>query len=112
VNNVLEFADSFGANVRSLEIGLGELGGMEREAGHLYLEHDFDGAQAAMVEAFDLASRIEADAISVKERALIWVYTIEWMAVTSTMSLAGFALWSLMIRRARYRMVATTRFPG
>ena len=112
VNNVLEFADSFGANVRSLGIDLGELGGMEREAACLYLEHDFDGAEAAMEEAFDLASRIEADAISVKERALIWVYAIEWMAVTSTMSLAGFALWNLMIRRARYRMVATTRFPG
>ncbi len=110
VNSVLEFADNFGANTRELELDLSELGGMEREAGYLYLEHEFDNAQAVMQEAFDLACEIEQGAVSLKERALTWVYAIEWLAVTSTMSLAGWALWSLMIRRTRYRMVATTRF--
>jgi hypothetical protein len=49
------------------------------------------------------------EAIKIKDQALFWVYAIDWAAVSSTMLVCGFVLWSLMVKRKAYREVRTTR---
>ena len=47
--------------------------------------------------------------VKIKDQALFWVYTIEWIAVSATLMVCGSALWTLMVRRRAYREVRTTR---
>lgn len=48
--------------------------------------------------------------MKVKERALMWVYLIEWSVITGTFGVVGFATWTLMLRKRLYREVETTRY--
>jgi len=47
-----------------------------------------------------------------KDRALLWVYIIGWLAVTATALVSSFLLWSIMVRRRLYREVQLTRLSG
>ena len=49
------------------------------------------------------------EAIDAKDRALLWIFAIEWLVVSGTSILAGFLVWTLMVRRALYREVRITR---
>jgi hypothetical protein len=48
-------------------------------------------------------------ALDLKDQALMWVYIIEWLAVTATGSLTAVVVWTLMVRRRMYREVGATR---
>ena len=109
IGSLIEFIDDFGASTYEVEVDLGSLQSMVEEAGRLYLEHEFEATEMKFSEAFDFASEIEARSVMLKDRALMWVYLIEWVAVTGTFLLAGFLLWTLMVRRRVYREVMTTR---
>lgn len=61
-----------------------------------------------MLESLELFSRAEEVARREKNIALMWVYVIEWLVTVSTFFIAGFVLWSLMVRRRLYREVAKT----
>jgi len=37
------------------------------------------------------------------------IFAIEWFVVTGTIALGGFALWTLMVRRALYKEPESTR---
>jgi hypothetical protein len=52
---------------------------------------------------------LTAEAVKLKDQALLWVYISEWLAVTSTSIFAGFTLWTLMVRRRKYRTTRSTR---
>jgi hypothetical protein len=52
---------------------------------------------------------LEDHATRLKDRALLWVYVVEWLTITAASLLTGFAIWTLMIRRALYREVSSTR---
>ncbi len=112
VGNIIEFADSFGANTQRVEKRLAGLQLMGSEAGELYLEHEFDLVESKMREAFDLALEIEAESVELKERALTWAYLVEWLTVTSTSALSGVVIWSLMVKRRMFRPVSATRSVG
>ena len=49
------------------------------------------------------------EALRLKDHVLVWIYLIEWLTVTGVFLVAGFTLWTLMIRRRLYREVAVTR---
>ena len=59
-----------------------------------------------LTNEMDVVSR---HAITLKERALLWVYVVEWATVTATLMICGFALWTVMIRRRLYREAGLTR---
>jgi len=107
--SLIEFVDMYGANTRHVEEELARMLEINREAGELYLDHDFESCDAKLTEAMDLAGEIERACMALRDKALFWVYVIEWLAVTSTMTLAMIAVWSLMVRRKLYREVAHTR---
>jgi len=54
-------------------------------------------------------SKLSERLVELKERALLWIYAVEWIAVTATGLFCGSVVWSLMVRRRMYREVQVTR---
>lgn len=106
---VLEFVDSFGANTAGLERKIAEADDGKEEAERLYIEGEYEACYEEMKLMADGLAKLNDEAMSLKDRALFWVYVTEWSAVSGTSVLAGFALYSLMIRRRLYREVSVTR---
>jgi hypothetical protein len=107
---LIDFIESFGANTRSITDGLEEADEIISRARPLYLDMRFVEAQEVFNEAVELLKAVESDAIQLKDRALFWVYMIEWLAVMGTFLVCGSIIWALMVRRRLYRVVDTTRF--
>ena len=107
---LLDFCESFGANTRRIMSRFDEMDEAIAEAMPQYLELRFE----EMLETYRLVDKMlaeaEEEAVKLKNRTLLWVYIIEWLAVTGTAMFCGFVLWSLMVRRRLYREVKTTRF--
>ncbi len=107
--SLLEFCDSFGANTATI---IGKIDGVDElasEARPAYLQLRFEETLEAYERALEMLQDIEKDAVELKNRTLLWVYVIEWLSITGTAMICGFALWSLMIRRSLYREVRTTK---
>jgi hypothetical protein len=106
---LLEFCDSFGANTNEINARLDVANQMTLDVLPAYLELRFEDVIDAYDRAHEALGEIEKDAMELKDRALVWVYVIEWLAVTGTAMAAGFLLWSVMIRRMLWREVRTTK---
>jgi len=107
--SVIEFAEKFGASTRSLYEQLSEVDETKKRADRLYLEDRYSESVEEMKNAFDGLRRVSTNAIEMKDKALLWIYIVEWFSVTGTCMVAGFLLWSLMIKRRLYREVSVTR---
>ena len=79
------------------------------EAAGLYLTQDFEGARDILTPLLGEFGEVDVELLEAKNRALFWVYLIEWMAVSSTCMITAVVLWTLMIRRKLYRSVSTTK---
>jgi len=106
---IIEFVDKFGANTASLEELIEEADGGKSTADSLYLEGDYEGSYSKIKEMIASISELNQKAIEIKERALLWVYITEWSVVSGTLTVGGFVLYSLMVRRRLYREVSVTR---
>jgi len=106
---VLEFVDRFGANTGGLERKIAQADDGKEEAERLYLEGEYEGCYDQIKLMADGLAKLNEEAMTLKDRALFWVYLTEWSVVSGTSVLAGFALYSLMIRRRLYREVSVTR---
>jgi hypothetical protein len=109
LTSLLDFAEVFGANPSREYAMLSRVEDIRRNASVSYLGHDFDAAYGTMKEARTRLKELEGDASSLKNRALFWVYVIEWTVVTGAFLVAGFVLWTLMVGRALYHDIAVTR---
>jgi uncharacterized membrane protein len=107
--SLLDFCESFGASTQSIIAQLDELDRVCSDAMPQYLDLQFEDAIESYNTAAEIMEGIEEDAIKLKQRALMWVYMIEWLTVTSTGLLCGVAIWTLMIRRRLYHQVGYTR---
>ena len=110
--SLLDFIERFGASTGRMQVQVELLDSMDGEARALYLDQEYELAMERQVEVLELFNGVEADAVRVKENALLWVFLIEWMAVTGTFAMVAFLTWSLMVRRRLYREVGTTRGSG
>jgi len=106
---LLEFCDSFGANTNKIMGTLDRADEKISEAMPDYLELRYEKVLQQCIEADRILEEAEKGAVKLKERALLWVYVIEWLAVTGTGMVGGFVVWSVMIRRKLYREVGTTK---
>jgi uncharacterized membrane protein len=109
VIDTMNFVEKFGASTQKIGTRLGEVRIMIRDAERLYVEHEYDASTQRIKEIDDLIIELQGQAMKLKDRALLWIYMIEWAATTGTALVAGFFLWTLMIRRRLYREVRTTR---
>jgi len=109
---VVEFGESFGANMNPVLGELGKIIDKRRNGDELYLEQEYLQARAAYLDAIADLERLTQDALDMKDRAMLLVYMFQWFTVSGTSMLAGFVLWSLMVRRRLYRPMDTTRLTG
>ncbi len=107
---LLDFCESFGANTQRIMDRIRDMDQVIAKAWPQYLNLDFEAAMESYTEAGKMMEEIETEAMKLKNRALMWVYVINWLTVTGTALLCGMALWSLMVRRKLYREVGHTRF--
>jgi len=107
---VFDFAESFGANAGDLYSTLEDLNLQKAEADRLYLSGDFDSSYAKLEEATAGLITLAEEAVELKDQALLWVYTIEWLSVAGISMVCGTMLWVLMVRRKLYREAGVTRF--
>jgi uncharacterized membrane protein len=112
VLSVIDFADKVGANTRRAEIALSEADSDRKTVISLYVQGDYPSSLEALGSALDGLDEVTALAIQAKNDALLWVYVIEWLAVSGTGMFCGAVLWALMVRRAAYGEVGHTRFDG
>jgi hypothetical protein len=109
---VVEFGESFGANMNPI---LEELGGIlvkKQGVDGIYMEQDYLRARDGYLDVIGDLEDLTQAAIQMKDRAMVWVYVLQWFTVSGTAMLAGFLLWSLMVRRRLYRAVGVTRLSG
>lgn len=106
---LLEFCDSFGANTAKIYLKIDEARQATLDALPDYLELRFEEVLEAYDRVHQMLGEIEVEAIRLKNQALFWVHVIEWLAVSGTAVMAGFVLWSIMVRRRLWREVGTTR---
>ena len=107
--SVMEFTEKFGANSRKLYDRLKEIDTEKKSADVLYRRMNLEGAKDAIKACLDKMSVLANDAIRAKDRALLWIYVVEWCAVTGTALAAGAILYTVMIRRRLYKEVHVTR---
>ncbi len=107
--STMEFADRFGANLRHVEVALSGVVQEKQRADEQYLVLDMEGCRNRLQELIDELDSLTEQAVAAKDRALLWIFAAEWLAVSSTSMIVGFILWSLMIKRKLYREVETTR---
>jgi hypothetical protein len=74
-----------------------------------YLDQEYPQASSLLEDVLDEMESLLDEALRLKDQALVWIYLIEWMTVTGVFLVAGFTLWTLMVRRRLYREVAVTR---
>ncbi len=107
--SVIQFVEKFGAPTMDLYQMMAESDDLKKESDVLYMEERFTESLDKLREAFDGLLKLAERSMEAKDAALFWVYAIEWLAVTGTFTIVGFALWTLMVRRRLYREVSVTR---
>jgi len=110
--SLFEFVDKFGANTRPLEEEIMEADLLRERSFDYYREQLYGDAHEGIERGIEILQEISNHAMELKDRALFWVYLIEWLAVTGTFLVCGSALWALMVRRRLYREVGVTRGTG
>jgi len=109
VVSLMEFIERFGANTATIQKALGRIDEMKQQADRLYGNQDYEAVLAQMDKISTELARIEQDGLRLKNRALFWIFVIQWLVVSGTLMICGYVLWSLMVKRRLYREVATTK---
>lgn len=107
--SVLDFVQRFGANPEGAMEMLGSMRERHEEASRMYLTQDYEGARSLLLPLMDEFSLIDRELMRAKDRALMWIYIIEWTSVSAAFMVTSTILWTLMVRRRLYRDVGTTR---
>ncbi len=106
---LIEFVEGFAGNSLPIDREITNLNSMMEAVEELYLEHDFSGALRETESVLEKIQAVEELATRIKEKALLWVYLVEWLSVTSVALISSLILWTLMVRRRLYREVGETR---
>jgi uncharacterized membrane protein len=109
LRDMIGFIEDFGANPSAIEDELSLIGEEKARADRLYLEQNYAATLGDMVQILERTSDVEKMAVRLKDRALQWVYMIEWLVVSGTSMAVGVVVWTLMISRRYYREIGTTR---
>jgi len=107
--SLMDFADKFGANTERIQQEVTILNNLQSQAVDLYLNQNFAECEERLLEGVDYFPKAEEVARREKDKALLWVYVIEWLVASSTFFLSGASLWALMVRRKLFRQVDGTR---
>ncbi len=109
IYSLFDFIEKFGANLAPVISQMVKISSIADEGKQLYLHQEYEQSMSSMETAIAHMEVLRSEAMKLKDRALFWIYLIEWIAVTGASLLAGFAIWTFMVRRRLYREVTTTR---
>jgi len=107
---MFDFAEAFGANTKEAYSILSRVDEEKSQADRQYLDGDFQKSYSTMESLMKEIGDLEDLAIAIKDRALLWIYLIEWLVVSATMLACVSAIWELMVRRLLYKEAKATRF--
>ncbi len=107
--SLADFAQKFGADSSQMWDLVSPISDKAERAEEMYMEQDFQGCQQLMDSIFDDLSQAELRVISMKERALMWVYVAEGLTITAVFMVSSFVLWTVMVRRRLYRTVGASQ---
>ena len=107
--NLIEFIEDFGARTNGLMRSIDDVNELIASSTEIYIDLRFEDVLEAYEDIDGVLDDIEEEAVDLKNRALLWVYLIEWLTVTATGLIAGFVLWSIMVRRRLYQEIGVTR---
>lgn len=107
--SIMEFVEKFGGNVGRIEEMIDDLDQIKIDAEKAYVSQDFDLAFDLMKEAEEKNTKARIEAMKIKDQALFYVYVIEWLSVTGTLLISGSVVYSLMVRKSKFREVQLTR---
>jgi hypothetical protein len=107
--SLMEFVEKFGAQVSAGEERLAEIGESYQDAQRLFIEQDYDLCLEILNEIEGDFIELSQELVEMKDRALYWIYIVEWFTVSGTAIVCGVVLWTLMVRRRLYREVSVTR---
>ncbi len=108
---ILEFVEKFGADTGTLYDELLRVdGGIVSEAKNSYMMGEYEEALSGIRLGNEEVEILVDKALRARERALLWIFVVEWLAVSGTTMLSGFALWTLMVKRRMYKEVGTSRY--
>jgi hypothetical protein len=106
---VADFAREFGANDRGIELVMADLEEGYSEARELYLSDQFDESRYLMNSILADLGEAEGAIMRLKNRAMFWIYLVEWLVITATFMISSTVIWTVMVNRRLYRAVKTTR---
>jgi len=107
--STIDFIERFGARTGALYERLAETDRKKMQADELYRKDRLEDSVDMMEQALEGLRQVAAESVKVKAATLIWIYSVEWAAVSGTGVLTGLILWTLMIRRRFYREAGLTR---
>ncbi len=107
--SVFDFAEKFGADVSQAYEDIEKIDTAHELAEGLFIEKEYQATSDALDEIQNMWEQVAGKATGLKDRALFWVYVVEYLVVTGTAMVSGVVLWSVMIRRRLYRRMVTTR---
>ncbi len=108
--STMEFAEKFGANTGRLLSDLSRIEDMAEKAEVEYLNQEVEQSISTWEKCIKEVKSADDKAMGLRDIALIWTYTIEWLVVVSTGMLCGVVIHAVMIKRMLYRETTTTRF--
>ncbi len=110
--SMVEFVDRFGVNTAKLEERLEAIEATRKDSYAAYVLQEYSESSEIMNRVLGEIKAGRAQALEVKNAAMLWVYVLEWVVVTATLMLTGSLLWALMVRKRLYREVRHTRTSG
>jgi hypothetical protein len=107
--SVIYFVEEFGGNPQMLYEELDRVDEIKDNSDREYLEENYAESMRLVSEAIAQQREIMIMSLKAKDRALLWIYAIEWFTFTGTLLVSGFVLWSLMVKRRLYAGVGSSR---
>ena len=107
--SLIEFVDRFGARTSILEEKLIQLNQLAAKAEREYIDSNYEASRETLDRVLSGYDSLDQLAVEVKRRALMWIYTVEWVATTATLIICLEAVWMLMVKRRAYKAVDSTR---
>ncbi len=110
--SIMDFAEKFGASVGDLHRELSRADALLAKARGLYMDQRYLDSEEQINLCMESLKDMEQRAMGLKDRALLWIYVVEWLTVTGTSMVCGVATYMMMVRRKMYREVYVTRGGG
>jgi hypothetical protein len=107
--SLMDWVERFGASTGSFGERLSQIDLRQADASGFYIAGEYASALSELETGKEEARGLRQKVLVAKDRALMWVYVIEYLTISGTTVISGVVLWTLMIRKRLYREARTTR---